>query len=107
MLGRGEQNPARHPADGGTKVLWMAGNQWAAPGVVSHLNCVPGETVSDTVVQPDATPAPTHPRCPDCAVAMWLVKVDRHVLRGDDDRLHYECKACGSTVTLLPQARAD
>jgi hypothetical protein len=63
--------------------------------------------LAEIVVQPEAPPAPTHPRCPDCAVPMWLIKVDRHVLRrGDDDRLHYECKACGATTTVLPEMRA-
>ena len=36
---------------------------------------------------------PTHPRCPECKVAMWLVMVDRSV---ETERKQFECKACGA-----------
>jgi hypothetical protein len=36
---------------------------------------------------------PTHPRCPQCRVPMWLIVVERH---GDTERKQFECKACGA-----------
>jgi hypothetical protein len=35
---------------------------------------------------------PTHPRCPECQVPMWLVQVDR----GAVEHKQFECKACGA-----------
>jgi len=42
---------------------------------------------------------PDHPRCPVCAVPMWLVSVARHA-SGDPlhEREQYECKVCGGTI---------
>ena len=40
-----------------------------------------------------------HPRCPVCAVPMWLVKIMRHA----DPRLtrkQFECKACDAGAIL-------
>jgi hypothetical protein len=63
--------------------------------------------MTDTIVGPNAVPAPKHPRCPDCAVPMWLVKIDRHVAStAAGDRLHYECKACGGVTTVWSQTPA-
>lgn len=63
--------------------------------------------MTETIIQPNAAPAPKHPRCPDCAVPMWLVKIDRHVSgNATGDRLHYECKACGAVTTVTPQTPA-
>jgi transposase-like protein len=47
--------------------------------------------------------ASVHPRCPACAVAMWLVKIERHV-SGDRQlaRHHYECMACDALAILPP-----
>jgi hypothetical protein len=35
---------------------------------------------------------PTHPRCPECQVPMWLVLVEH----GEVERKQFECKACGA-----------
>ena len=34
---------------------------------------------------------PSHPRCAECGVPMWLVAVDRV---GLIERKHFECQAC-------------
>jgi hypothetical protein len=39
-----------------------------------------------------------HPRCPDCSVAMWLVRVSQTVDR--EEQLNFECKACGA-ITIV------
>ena len=38
---------------------------------------------------------PTHPRCAECGVPMWLVAIDRV---GTIERKHFECKACDATL---------
>ena len=45
----------------------------------------------------------THPKCPVCAVPMWLVLVTKHV-SGDPQltRNQYECKACDAVAILPP-----
>jgi hypothetical protein len=42
-----------------------------------------------------------HPRCPVCAVAMWLKKIE-HRASGDGRlaRHHYECMACDAEAIL-------
>ncbi len=47
------------------------------------------------------SPEIKHPACPACSVPMWLVRVAEGV--GPDrtqDRLHFECKACGATAII-------
>ena len=39
--------------------------------------------------------APTHPRCEECAVPMWLVAI---VHDGTSKRKHFECKACDAKL---------
>lgn len=44
-----------------------------------------------------------HPRCPVCAVAMWLTRIVKHA--SGDPRLtreHYECMACDAVAILPP-----
>ena len=38
---------------------------------------------------------PSHPRCTECSVPMWLVSVDRV---GAIERKHFECKACDAKL---------
>lgn len=44
-----------------------------------------------------------HPRCPVCAVSMWLVKILHHA-SGDPKltRKQFECKACDAVAILPP-----
>jgi transposase-like protein len=51
------------------------------------------------LVDVDLAPAlPPHPCCPDCDVAMWLVRIGPKV---DGAQQHYyECKACGGHLVL-------
>ena len=50
-------------------------------------------------IQQSETIAPDHPRCPVCAVPMWLVSVARDPSGGPlHERKKYECKVCGGTV---------
>jgi hypothetical protein len=47
-------------------------------------------------------PTATSPRCPVCAVAMWLTTIERH--ESGDRRLarhHYECMACDA-LAIIP-----
>ena len=48
-------------------------------------------------------PIATHPRCPVCAVAMWLTRIEHHV-SGERrlERHHYECMACDAEAILPP-----
>jgi transposase-like protein len=48
--------------------------------------------------------APTHPRCPECAVPMWLVVVERV---DGKQRKHFQCKACDAKFIQLADAPAD
>ena len=50
------------------------------------------------IQQSDSIPA-AHPRCPVCAVPMWLVSLAPSA-SGDPlhERKKYECKVCGGTV---------
>jgi hypothetical protein len=52
-----------------------------------------------TLIQQSESVPPDHPRCPVCAVPMWLVSVTRPA-SGDalHERKKYECKVCGGTV---------
>jgi hypothetical protein len=45
----------------------------------------------------DTTTAPTHPRCPNCAVPMWLVFINSS---GPEEPHHFECKACDARTTI-------
>jgi transposase-like protein len=45
--------------------------------------------------------APTHPRCPECAVPMWLVVVER---ADRQQRKHFQCKACDARFIQLTNA---
>jgi transposase-like protein len=45
--------------------------------------------------------APTHPQCPECSVAMWLVVVEQ-VDR--EQRKHFQCKACDAKFLQLTDA---
>ena len=38
---------------------------------------------------------PTHPRCAECGVPMWLVAIDRV---GLIERKHFECQACDAKL---------
>jgi hypothetical protein len=38
---------------------------------------------------------PTHPRCSECGVPMWLVGIDRV---GPIERKLFECKACDAKL---------
>ena len=38
---------------------------------------------------------PTHPRCAECGVPMWLVAVDRI---GPIERKHFKCQACDAKL---------
>jgi hypothetical protein len=38
---------------------------------------------------------PTHPRCTECGVPMWLVAVDQI---GTIERKQFECKACDAKL---------
>jgi predicted RNA-binding Zn-ribbon protein involved in translation (DUF1610 family) len=42
------------------------------------------------------------PRCPNCGVAMWLVRTDHHFTGEpiESDRLHFECRACGEAAII-------
>ena len=45
----------------------------------------------------------THPKCPICAVPMWLVQIIRHV--SDDPKLtrnRFECVVCDAVAVLPP-----
>jgi hypothetical protein len=52
-----------------------------------------------TLIQQSDSIPPSHPRCPVCAVPMWLVSVARDA-SGDPlpGRTKYECKVCGGAV---------
>jgi hypothetical protein len=44
---------------------------------------------------------PKHPRCPECAVPMWLIKFERHATGNPTLTLqHFECKACDATAVV-------
>ena len=46
------------------------------------------------------------PRCPVCAIPMWLVKIEQHASRNLKlARRHFECKVC-DTQTILPPLEA-
>ena len=45
--------------------------------------------------------APTNPRCPECAVPMWLVVVERVERK---QRKHFQCKACDAKFIQLADA---
>ena len=46
----------------------------------------------------------THPKCPVCAVPMWLVKIVRHASENPNlTRHHNECKACDAQA-VVPRA---
>jgi hypothetical protein len=40
---------------------------------------------------------PTHPRCGECGVPMWLVGINRI---GTIERKHFECKACDAMLVI-------
>jgi transposase-like protein len=42
--------------------------------------------------------APTHPRCPNCSVPMWLVTLER---TDGKHRRHFQCKACDAKFLQL------
>ena len=62
---------------------------WALNGILGEAPLVVHEHDFD------ASDAPTHPRCSECGVAMWLVKIEKSP---DGNRQHFECKACDATV---------
>jgi predicted RNA-binding Zn-ribbon protein involved in translation (DUF1610 family) len=39
-----------------------------------------------------------HPPCPQCGVAMWLVRVSPTADR--EEQLNFECKACGEMTIV-------
>jgi hypothetical protein len=44
-----------------------------------------------------------HPRCPVCAVAMWLVKIEKHYsCDASRERHHFKCMACDAEAILPP-----
>jgi hypothetical protein len=44
----------------------------------------------------------THPQCPECALPMWLTKLEKHSSGAmKHTRLHYECKVC-EAVAIVP-----
>jgi len=48
-------------------------------------------------------PMAAHPRCPVCAIPMWLTKIVKHVSgRASLARHHYECMACDAVAILPP-----
>ena len=49
------------------------------------------------IQQSDSIPA-AHPRCPVCAVPMWVVSVARDASGQHHERKRYECKVCGGIV---------
>src|SRR6187399_3175792 len=52
-----------------------------------------------TLIQQSDSIAPSHPRCPVCAVPMWLVGVASDPSADPlHERKKYECKVCGGTV---------
>jgi hypothetical protein len=55
--------------------------------------------------QPDTEAAyfGSRPKCPICAVPMWLVRVLKHVSEDPNrTRLQYECVVCDTTAILPP-----
>ena len=50
-------------------------------------------------------PQLAHPRCPDCSVAMWLVRVSQTLDR--EEQLNFECKACGATTIVECRSRGS
>jgi hypothetical protein len=53
--------------------------------VVQESHYVPGSQAAE------------HPKCPTCAVPMWLTRIEPD--KADHDKRTFECKACGATVT--------
>jgi transposase-like protein len=49
----------------------------------------------------DTDGAPTHPRCPECSVPMWLVVVER---TDRQQRKHFQCKACDARFIQMDDA---
>jgi transposase-like protein len=43
----------------------------------------------------------SHPRCPECAVPMWLVVIER---ADQQQRKHFQCKACDARFIQLTDA---
>jgi hypothetical protein len=54
-----------------------------------HLEHISGEQVR-------------HPRCPECDLPMWLIKVEH--LNGNSVKqfLHFECKVCDAKAIIPP-----
>jgi hypothetical protein len=61
------------------------------------------ETSMASLALQKVKPIGIHPRCPVCAVAMWLTKIERHA-SGERRRArhHYECMACDAEAILPP-----
>jgi hypothetical protein len=79
--------------DGATRGPWFR-EQGGAPPATEEV------AMRQQAGRADAPTTPTHPRCPDCAVPMWLVLVN---YPGHDEQRHFECKVCDAR-TLLPKA---
>lgn len=48
---------------------------------------------------------PAHPRCANCAVPMWLVRIE---VLGAEERQLFECKACeAKLIYTAPHKRED
>jgi DNA-directed RNA polymerase subunit M/transcription elongation factor TFIIS len=59
--------------------------------------------MASVALQQAETVSATRPRCPVCAVAMWLTRIVKH--SSGDPRLtrhHYECMACKAEAILPP-----
>ena len=61
--------------------------------VVQESHYVPGSQAAE------------HPKCPTCAVPMWLTRIEPD--KANHVRRTFECKACGATVTELGAGRAQ
>lgn len=57
-----------------------------------------GQAMSDEMLTASDAAFYAHPRCPDCGVAMWLVRVLATAER--EEQLDFECKACGQMTII-------
>jgi transposase-like protein len=51
------------------------------------------------LAETDFLPEIEHPRCPQCRIPMWHVRVAKSF---DGQRVHFECVVCGAE-TVVPQ----
>jgi hypothetical protein len=46
---------------------------------------------------------PDHPICPNCAVPMWMVKIEYYVAGSSEPARHvFECKVCDTKAVVPP-----